>query len=287
MNGTELKDIFLHNINCITAGHDSVAIALSSGIDSTANMFALLEMHKHITAYNFRIEGVKSQDYIHAKKNAETFGVKFVECIIPNVVDMDILTEIIERYKRKKKTDIECIYPFYHLFPEVQENVILTGGYADVHFCISKNGMIHYRHTLEKMNEYRLKLFNNPDTSQITELTLIGRERFNLKVDTAFNKTNMIDYFADKTWEEINRPRQKQSYLDMFPEQFEQIKRFNHTSLQCGDSMIRELFEPMLDDETLNKKGRKRMVDLYRDLYNGYHPKKNESIQNRSFSFTK
>ncbi|MHC4314765.1 MAG: asparagine synthase-related protein [Planctomycetota bacterium] len=267
----ELKRIFLQNLDLITMGESDVAVCLSSGIDSTSNMLGLLELKKNVRAYSFHIEGVQSQDFVHARANAKTFGVEFIECVIPNEVNVDIVIEIISDYKRKKKTDIECIYPFYYLFPLVKEHVVLTGAYADVHFCISKNAMIHFRHTLELMNQCRMKLFKNKDTSQITELAQMARERFGLRVETAFDKMNMINYFADKTWDEINRPRQKQAYVDMFPEQFEKIRRFNHTSLQCGDSQIRELFEPLLNSEILNVNKRKRMMDLYRDLYFEFH----------------
>ncbi len=268
-----LKDIFIHNINCITEEHDSVAIALSSGIDSTAVMFALLELKKNVRAYTFHVEGVESQDLIHARRNANTFGVELVECVIPKQIDTNNVFRLIRCYNLKKKTDIECVYPFLYVFPKVKEVLMLTGGAADGHFCLSKKGMIHFRHTLEKMNEFRDNLFSNPDYSQRFTLDKIGREEGLVSVQAPFGCESVRDFFRDKTWEDINRPKQKQTLTDMFPEQFAKIKRFNHTNLQCGDSMIREVFEPMLDCK-INKKNRARMVDLYRDLYFEFHPKK-------------
>ncbi len=274
MSGTNLKDIFLAEIERSTDTVKDVAVALSSGIDSTAVVFALLELKKHVRAYTFHVEGVESQDLIHARANAKTFGVELIECEIPMWVSIHNVLRLIRHYKLKKKTDIECVYPFLYLLPKVKEVLMLTGGAADGHFCISKKGMIHYRHTLEKMNEFRDNLFSDPDYSQRVTLDKIGRLEHLVKVYAPFGCDSVRKFFRDKTWEDINRPKQKQTLTDMFPEQFKKIKRFNHTNLQCGDSMIREVFESLLGDVIINTKKRTRMMDLYRDLYFEYHPKK-------------
>ena len=272
MSGTNLKDIFLTEVEQSTNMVKNVAVALSSGIDSTAIMFALLELKKHVRAYTFHVEGVVSQDLTHARANAETFGVELVECVIPRGVHLQGVFRLIDKYRLKKKTDIECVYPFLYLLPKVKEVLMLTGHGADKHFCISKRAMIHFRHTLEKMNEFR-----NDTEADIYQRTVLGEIALNewiVKVYSPFPEPEMVKYFSTKTWDEINRPKQKQTLTDMFPDQFAKIKRFNHTNLQCGDSMIREVFEPMLDDVILNKNKRTRMVDLYRDLFLAFHPKK-------------
>lgn len=264
-----LKNRFLNELYKITWGEEDIAIALSSGIDSHAVLFGLLELNKNITAYTVHIDGVLSQDFIHAKKNAEEFNIKFVDCIIPKQLNIDIIFKIIYQYKKYKKVDVECIYPFYFIFPNVKEKIMVTGACSDGHFCLSKKGMIHYKHSIEKLHEFRNSLYNNQDYAQAYTLSLIAKEEFNLyKLDNPFNKKMIVDYFYDKTWDEINRPKQKQPIIDMFPEQFNKIKIFNHTNLQCGDSNIRELFEPLLKDKNINKKSRKRVLDLYRDIYN-------------------
>jgi hypothetical protein len=161
------------------------------------------------------------------------------------------------------------------MFPKVKEAILLTGGAADGHFCLSKRGMIHFRHTLEKMNEFRDNLFDEPNYSQRVTLNELGWHENQVSVRAPFGADSVREYFRTKTWEDINRPKQKQVLTDMFT-QFELIKRFNHTNLQCGDSMIREVFEEMLDISDLNKKNRTRMMDLYRDLYFDFHQTKGE-----------
>ncbi len=289
MSGTELKKAFVEEVRRSTMGFENIAVALSSGIDSTAVMLSLLELEKHVRAYTFHVEGVESQDLIHARANAKTFGVELVECTIPKTLNVENVFRLIRDYNLKKKVDIECVYPFLYLLPNVVEAILLTGGTADGHFCLSKKGMIHFKHTLEKMNEFRDNLFEDPNYSQRVTLNKLGWNDWRVTVLAPFGCESVRDFFRDKTWDDINRPKQKQSLTDMFPDQFAKIKRFNHTNLQCGDSMIREVFEVLLDDSTINKKNRKRMMDLYRDLYFEFHPKKgNKSgeIYNRSFVFT-
>ncbi len=271
-NMTDLKDIFLAEVERSTDTVKEVAVALSSGIDSTAVMLSILELKQHVRAYTFHVEGVESQDLIHARINARKFGVELVECVIPKTLDVENVYKLIRDYNLRKKVDIECVYPFLYVFPKVEEVLMLTGGAADGHFCISKKGMIHFRHTLEKMNEFRDNLFSNPDYSQRRTLNNLGWDENIVGVYAPFGCENVREFFRDKTWEDINRPKQKQTLTDMFPDQFAKIKRFNHTNLQCGDSMIREVFEVMLDDSTINKKNRTRMMDLYRDLYFEFHP---------------
>jgi asparagine synthetase B (glutamine-hydrolysing) len=261
----ELKKIFINELNKICADKKNIGIALSSGIDSNSVMFGLLELGKKITAYSFHVEGIMSKDYLNAKRNAKIFGINFVECIMPNQVRLEIVKEIIKKYNKYKKTDIECIYPFYFLLNKVKEKILITGACADGHFCLSKNGMIHHRHTIEKIRKFRLKLFNNPDYAQTKTINRIGEEKYGIRIDTPFNKKSIIDWFMDKEWNEINRPKQKQPIIDMF-ENFKYINRYPHTNLQCGDSKIRELFSPLLKTK-LNIRNRKRVIDLYRDIY--------------------
>lgn len=260
-----LKEIFLEEVVKISDGAGPVAIALSSGIDSTAVGLALSSLGKAVHAYTFYVEGVKSQDLVYARKTAETFAWEFTPCEIPREVDKSLVLRLIRDLGLSKKTDIECSYPFFFLIPRVEERVLITGSCADGHFCISKKGMIHYRGSVEKTDEYRRSLFGNNNYAQTKTLAELGALR-GISIDTPYNKPTIIEYFLGKSWAEVNKPKQKQPILDLFPESFAAIKTFPHTNLQCGDSQIRELFEPLLRDEELNRYGRKRVLDLYRDL---------------------
>ena len=96
-----------------TWGHKKVAVALSSGIDSLAIALALKDLGKEVVAYSFHIDGVDSQDWKYAKHNAYIFNIPLVECIIPKHLQIADFYILISKYGLKKKTDIECVYPFY------------------------------------------------------------------------------------------------------------------------------------------------------------------------------
>ena len=233
-------------------------------------MFALLELGKEVKAYTIHIEGLENQDFIYAKENCSKFNVDFQEVIMPKKVDVEKVVRIIKLYNRKKKTDIECIYPFLYLLEAMKEEILITGSASDGHFCISKKGMIHYKHTLKKTQEYRRNLFlGDNDYAQTKCLKEIGSRAYSTIIDTPYIKESIYNYFYTKTWKQVNKPFQKHHLIEMFPDKFCRIKLFKHTNLQCGDSQIREMFEPMLKDKKLNKKKRTRMIDLYRDIYNG------------------
>ena len=264
-----LKDIFINEVAKIVGDKKEAGVALSAGIDSTCVLFALLELGIKTTVYSFHVEKVFSRDYLYAKKTAEHFSCDFVECVIPRPIDRHSIIELIEKYGLKKKTDIECTYPFLFLLPKVREEVLVTGACADGHFCLSKKGRIHYRHTVELLREFRDGLFDNPNYAQVETFTQICKNNFdNLKIDTPYNKQSIRDYFYDMTWDECNKPKEKFPLRDMFPKMLEQITIFNHTNYQCGDSEIRDIFEVLLDDADWNSKNRSRMIDVYRDMYN-------------------
>ena len=75
----------------------------------------------------------------------------------------------------------------------------------------------------------------------------------------------MIDELKGTTWDEVNRPHQKQPILDAFPEQFKRIKIFKHTNFQKGDSGISEHFEKLLHTD-LNVGKHKSVVGIYNYL---------------------
>lgn len=268
-----LRDIFLEEVDKLCGKETDVAVTLSSGIDSNATMFALLELKKNVTAYSFHIEGVNSTDFVGAKANAKIFGVKFVECIIPKKIDVQLIYDFMKLSNRKKKTEVECFYPYYFLLPKIEQKVLLLGLASDLYFCLSKKGKIHYAKSIDTLKIFRDDLINvtRKDVITLNEITQsLGKD---FKVADPFEQQSVFDYFYNKNWKEINTPHQKQPILDMFPEYYSKINVYNHTNLQCGDSMIRETFEQLLSNKEINHRGRNRMLDLYKDMYDSVHNK--------------
>lgn len=266
-NIQELKKSFIEEVKRLCEKERKVAVALSSGKDSTILIFALLELGKKVTAYSFHIDGIQSQDFVYAKNNSEKLGINFVECVIPKQADIDIVTDFIERFDRKKKVEVECLIPYYYLLPHVKEKILLVGLGAGHLIPLSKKVSIHYKHDIEKLKAYR-KADLAVSIADVKTMNDIAKYmRANVTVKDPFCGQEVFDWFYEKKLEELNRPNQKQVFIDMFPEYFEKIKTLPHINLQCGDSGIRESFEHLLKDKQLNYRKRTRMLDLYRDIH--------------------
>jgi asparagine synthetase B (glutamine-hydrolysing) len=239
-----MKNILMNEISKIP--DEEVALLLSGGIDSNSLMFALLEAGKKVKAYTFVLEDKMSRDYIHAEKNAYKFGVEF------NFIDLPTNQETLMAdihnlvyMGARTKTDFECGWPMIYAYQQIKEKTIVSGMGADGHFCLTKKGMIHYR---DKMDEFRSIQFSKPNYCQ-KQIHNWLCNAYQKNFVTPYTVQEMQEYFKGKTWDELNRPHQKQTILDAFPEQFKAIKVFKHQNLQLGDSGISDLFYELVGSE--------------------------------------
>ena len=263
----ELKKIFLKGIERVIGDEKEIGVALSSGKDSSIIVFALLELGRKVTGYTFHVEGIESTDYKIAKKNSSILGINFVECVIPKVIDANLVVSYIEKYGRFKKVDVECMYPYYFLYSKLKERILMTGWGAGVLMPLSKKVMIHYKDDQEKYNDYRKKDYVATQ-KDLKVLEQVGKDmRKDVSLIDPFMTDELMEYFLKLTFKETHTPHQKQPFIDMFPDMFKKTEVLNHINLQCGDSGIREIFEPLLKDGKLNPKNRTRVIDLYRDIH--------------------
>ena len=268
--------IDVRNILLRSAGTplNPAAVLLSAGIDSASVLFSLLEAGKSVTAYSFCLEGRVSKDVRYAEITAKEFGVPFVRINLPT--DIKVLREdLIDlvRFGARKKTDFECGWPMLYAYQAIKEREIFSGMGADGHFCISKKGMMHFKN---RIDEFRDTLFSNPS---------YGQEHIHRNLSTVYKKCwvapymtpDMIDAFKGSTWDEVNRPNQKQPILDAFPEQFKRIKVFKHQNFQKGDSGISDHFEKLLGTD-LNVGNHKSVVGVYNYLVKNLSKDKDEFL---------
>ena len=268
--------IDVRNILLRSAGTplNPAAVLLSAGIDSASVLFSLLEAGKSVTAYSFCLEGRVSKDVRYAEITAKEFGVPFVRIDLPTSIDVlrEDLIDLV-RFGAKKKTDFECGWPMLYAYQAIKEREIFSGMGADGHFCISKKGMMHYKN---RIDEFRDTLFSNPS---------YGQEHIHRNLSTVFKKCwvapfmskEMIDRFEGSTWDEVNKPNQKQPILDAFPEQFKRIKVFKHQNFQKGDSGISDHFEKLLGTD-LNVGNHKSVVGVYNYLVKNLSKDKDELL---------
>jgi len=259
-------------IKSVQIPDDEVAILLSSGVDSSSVLFALLEAKKKVTAYTFCLDDRVSKDLKYAEITANEFNVPFVKIILPTNIDLlkEDLIDLI-RYGAKTKTDFECGWPMLYAYKLIKEKNIFSGFGADGHFCISKKGMIHFKN---KINEFRNNLWNKESYVQKHMHKNLSKV-YNKNFIAPYLSQDMYKLFNGTTWEQVNRPHQKQPIRDSFPQEFARIKIFQHQNLQKGDSGISEHFEKLLDTE-LNIKKHKSVVGIYNYLVKNLSENKNE-----------
>ena len=262
----KVKSILTHELK---ETNKDVALLLSRGIDSHSLLFELIEQQKRVVIYSFTLEDRESSDFKGARKTAEHFGIPFVPIYLPVSIEQlqkDVLYLIREKGLRKK-TEIECTWAMMYALKTIKEEHIVTGLGADGHFVISKRGCLHYKFTVELMNEFRNNLFSNPNYAQQAILKELGEEAGKTFVSPYLSK-EMIEVFKDTSWEELNKPRQKQIILDMYPAYFSQVSIHHHTNFQLGDSGIAEHFSKLMDTCWNIGKG-KTVISIYNAIARG------------------
>ena len=287
----DFKTIFKSALKDELKGIDKsepIGVALSSGIDSNAVLFGLIDLGYNVIGYTYYRSGHYSSDYLAAKETCKNLGISHIGVEVPDQLDFTLIEHIIKDHKFKLKTAIEVLYIMNHVFKKMSNDGIkyaFCGADADDYFCISKRAQIHFKNTLELNKEYRRLCFEKIEIGSdgfATEVIWDRQLRYwkkmanenNVELKMPYNRLEIFNYFWNKSWNELNRPKQKYPLWQLYPEYVSKAGKLEkHTDLQCGNTNIREIFEVLLDDKELNKKNRARMMDLYRDLYTSYYTK--------------
>ena len=265
-------DKIITNIVDQEAPDQTVAVLMSGGTDSLTVAAAAHRLNKKLNCYTFRVDGKDSDDSIYAEKACKHFGWNFKLIDVPvNNIENDFFT-LIKKYECKKKTHVECTFPFLYVYPHIKEKYILTGWAADGYYGVSKRANIHFKHTKELMNKFRQGYFGKLDeTTQkfipgnpvgVKQQMLLAKSVDSILVAPYVDK-KVWDWMIQYDWDFFNKPYQKAPLFDAFPELLE-IKRRNHLNLQLAAG-IPNYFEKLLDNKKINVYNRSRIMDLVRD----------------------
>lgn len=241
---------------------DGVALYLSGGVDSMTLGFLCNEMGFKVTAYCFEIDNNVTADSSSARRACNMFGwdLKIINVPSENLYDdFKRLTKL----GCRKKTHYECTWPMLYLFPETKEKYIFGGYGADILYGLSKQACMHYKHTIDLLNDYRAKRFADDNPNGVRQREKLARRYGKVLVEPYMDPI-MPDYFKDKTWDDCNQPVQKAIVLREFPE-FKNFGRRPHVNYQLL-AKIPEYFETLLAGD-LNFNKRTRIIDLCRDHY--------------------
>ena len=218
-----------------------VYIATSGGVDSSALAVAVMETDAEPIITSFTLDDRESSDFIAAMNLAQHFGLKFVPVFVPTNEEFIVnsVLDNMRRYRLRRKADIECMYPFIYMINEIGKagaTDLMTGMWADGHFCLSKTGMIHSRHSIEAFQKFRHGYFHGKPKRQQQILPTACKES-GISLCAPFWSPAIFELFSNSTWDEVNKPRQKEPIRAAFPE-LDSLRLKNHLNLQLGDSGI-------------------------------------------------
>ena len=243
---------------------DECAVLLSGGVDSLSVAFAAHRLGKKIHAYSFHLAGNISTDFITAEYVSEMFGWEFsrVEITPDNLAD--------DFYRLVdlgcvKKTHFECTYPFLYVYPQIDEEEVLTGWGADGYYGISRKAIQHKNVKGSKVDfdAFRDAYFH-PDECAGYKYHKKVADAYDKVLITPYLSTPIRDFFYKMDWNELNRPYEKHHIRNAFGE-FAMIGKVDkHSNLQLNAG-IDILFSTLLNVKKINFLERTRMLDVYRD----------------------
>lgn len=263
-----VRAVLLDELSHIKASGDSAAVLLSSGVDSHSILFACLELGIPVTVYSFTLDDRESRDFRYAKATAAVFDVPFKKISLSTKLDkLQKYCLYAVKHGARSKTDFECFWPMSETFNRVAKDdhrYVLTAVAADSHFALSKKANMRYR---DKVDEYRRIVFKKRNTGQKL-LLRAEAARLGLEYLTPYDTTRMCSELHGFTWEELNKPQQKQPIRSAFEDYFYKCKTTVHTNLQLGDSGIAEHFKILLDSDW-NRWNYKSVKGIYNRLVLG------------------
>lgn len=264
---------------------DKVAVLLSGGVDSISVGLAAHHAGKEVHAYSFQLGNQTSYDFAKAAEVSYKMKWEFTPVVVPieNLVsDWYRLVEL----GCRKKTHFETVFPFLYVYPEIEETYVVTGWGADGYFGVSKKAMMRYssmkkgRNYVAYCKEHNQKrlTFNQFREAYFAEGQCAGLDwhnklviEHNKKHITPYLDEKVRDYLMSKTYRELNTPKQKSIVRRDFTEfkKFGRIETHINLHLAAG---VDKLFETLLNNDEINKRGRKRMMDVSRDWSHGILP---------------
>lgn len=250
------------------APSNDVAVLMSGGVDSLTCAFAAQRLGKKVHTYTMFVNGQENSDSKASRHAAEIFGWDHHEINVPVDNIRDDFLRLMSYYDCKKKTHVECTFPFLYVYPHIKEKHVLSGVAADGWYGVSKRANIHFKHTKELFDKFRTDYFGASNPAGIRQQEQLCEE-IEANLVAPYVRESVKEWMMQYDHDFFNKPYQKAPIIEAFPEFNRLTKNRKHANLQLVAG-IPEYFETLLEDKQLNFKNRGRTMDLVRD-YIGYH----------------
>jgi len=240
-----LKNLLLKEI----IDKEPVALLFSGGVDSSIVLNLLLSKDLTPALYITTVDGVDSDDYkssieVAAKSNLFIDRINIpkstdIKSMFPKYVDMGI--------SKRKRATLLVLALFELSIREIKEEVIYSGLGSDAYYGIGRDFSIQCSlrgektPTLESMQMFRNKAYLNyaDQYDALKEISASCDKQF----IAPFVTKEVFDYFYNLTFEECNKPKQKQVLLNLYPGYFDIFKPRKQTNFQCGNSEFKTLLK--------------------------------------------
>jgi len=239
-------------------------ILLSGGVDSISVALAAHHLKKSINTYSFQLSDNPSYDFAKAQEVSEVMGWNFTGIDIPTD---NLVSDFHELVKLGciRKTHFECVFPFLYVYPQIQEEYVLSGWAADGYYGLSRKAQQHrkVRTSKESFDDFRDEYFLDENRAGYIWHKRVA-DKWDKKLVTPYLSEAVRQFFYQFDWNELNKPLEKHQVRGSFSE-FDLLGKVEqHSNLQLNAG-IPSLFETLLKDKDINFKGRTRMLDVYRD----------------------
>lgn len=245
-----------------------VALLFSGGMDSLSILLSCIELGIRPHLYTFALSNYESEDIIQSRKIAKIFDLDMTEIII-DVDECNLIDDIrfiINRFKVKKKTQIQCIHPFIYIIPQIQEDVILTGLCADDLYGTARS-IAKYSKEKDVFNKIRLEKHKDVNASSFKQIKLLCEDHFKALLAPYKEDSNISEMMLKLSYIDLNSPKQKNIMYEAYKEELSKYKLYRKSSnLQCN-SNIREWHDTLLQESSINRNGFKSVVGIYNLLY--------------------
>ena len=259
-----ISDILCNIIDKEVKSND-VACFLSGGVDSLSLGFAAHRLGKKVYGYTFHLKDDYSYDARKAQDVADKMRWELVTTVVPRDNLENDFMRLLRTYKCRRKPHFECCFPFLYVYPQIKQKYILSGLGADGHQGMGRLCNIFHKTPKEKFDKFRIKNFKKENYAGIEQHKMLCEEHGKVLVHPYYEHKDVKHYFMQFDWYELNRPQQKNHVREAFKKEFDKVGKVKlHSNLQI-ESKINKLFEELIDNENINFKGRKRIMNICKD----------------------
>jgi len=271
-----------------SAHSETVAVALSGGVDSCACLASLLEVGLKPVVVSYTPHTHESTDFIMAKQTAKNLGLKFVPATV--TMSRSVLVDYahtVARLGYGSKVQMESLTPMVGISRKAAKagvTALLTGDQSDGYFSLSRGASSGqglkgdlapemFDHKVSQDTDSR-RIDANRIAYYLKDKSCSGAvaevcQLVGITAGFPFRDREIYEAFLGSTWREVNKPRIKEPIKLAWGEYFnsERILVMRHNqNLHKGDSYYGDTFAAMMAEAF---PGYGSPVGLYRAMVRG------------------